>query len=258
MEWERLAQTITSTPDAIRGDTLPAGTPYSLGAFLGAQANSLFEIMTENKGLQIEDMMRTYVIPHLKESMDTADEIMAILSENDIATLDLMYVPAEAARRFNEKAVDDTIKAFETAQATGTEVDPSQLPAPYDPNAAEASVRSDFKPLGNKRGFKPSDVPDATWKEVLKDFEMKVNVEVTNENTDKQAVLTTLSSLLQTLAMNPAILQEPNAKLLFSQILTETGRISPIQLSTAMATPATPPMAGGTPAQTVGALPTNS
>lgn len=225
-EWERLSQTLTSTPDAMRGDTLPSGTPYSLGAYLGAQANSLFEIMTENKGLHIEDMMREYVIPFLKTQLDTKDEVVAILDAQGIAEIDALYIPREAARRHNEEFKKNILSG--------------KVPSPYQADVMEAQVRDDLKPLGNKRFFTPDEMNEKTWKESLKDFEMKAVIEVTNENTDKGAVLSTLSSVLQTIASNPMVLQDPNAKMVFNQILTETGKISPMQLSTAQPT-ASPP-----------------
>src|SRR3990167_6481442 len=40
--WMINGKDITSTPDALRGNTLPSGTPYSLGAYLGEQGSSLF------------------------------------------------------------------------------------------------------------------------------------------------------------------------------------------------------------------------
>jgi hypothetical protein len=239
MEWENLAQTLTSTPDAMRGDTLPSGTPYSLAAYQGAQANSLFEIMTENKGLHIEDMMREYIIPHLKTKMDTKEEIVAVLDASAVNEIDTMYIPNEAKRRFNRKAVESVITALETD-------DLSQIPSPYQPGIAEAEVKSELAPLGNKRFFLPDDVEEKTWREAMKDFEMKAVVEVTNENTDKQAVMTTLASVLQTIAVNPMILQDPNARMIFNTLLVETGRISPLQLSTAAAQPSVaPPATGG-------------
>lgn len=235
--WQTLAQEVTSTPDAIRGNTLPSGTPYSLAAYAGSQANSLFELMTENKGLTLEDMIREHVIPFLKTKMNTKDEVVAILDENAIAEIDAMYIPAEAARRFNRKAVQDVIRAIESD-------DMSLAPAPYEPGAAQQEVRNELGPLGNRRSFKPDDLDEKTWKEALEGLELKVIVEVTNEASDKAAVLQTLSSLLQTVATNPMILQDPNARMLFAAILTETGRISPMQLSASSSAPVSPPTGG--------------
>lgn len=229
-DWQNLAGEITSTPDAIKGQTLPSGTPYSLGAYLGAQANSLFELMTENKGLLLEDMMRQYIIPYIKTKMDTKEEITGILDDEQITEIDAMYVPREAASRYNEE--------FKKELLAGN------VPSPYQKDVAEGQIRQELAPLGNKRFFKTSEIEEKTWKEALKDLEMKVNVEVTNESVDKQAMLTTLSSLLQTIAGNPAILQDPNAKLLFSRILSETGAISPLALASSVNTPAPAPPAG--------------
>lgn len=231
LEWEKLAQTLTSTPEAMRGDTLPSGTPYSLAAYLGGQANSLFEIMTENKGLHIEDMMREFVIPHIKTKMDTTEEVVAILDSYDIDRIDTVYINSAATRIVNRKLVEQTLEAFESG-------DDSLIPTPYTQEQMMNEVTSDFKNqlsglLGNNRFFKPSEIPDKTWKEVLKDLEWNLTIEVTNENTDKQAVMQTLATLLQTIAQNPMILQDPNAKLVFNQILMETGRISPLQINAA-------------------------
>lgn len=254
MEWERLSQTLTSTPDAMRGDTLPSGTPYSLGAFLGAQANSLFEIMTENKGLHVEDMMREYVLPHLMTKMDTKDEVVAILEENDIQRIDAIYLKNSVTKAVNEQIKDMVLNEGVYPSSE----DQAALTSKYTQN-----MQSQLEGLlGNQRFFVPSEIDDKTWKDMLKDFEMRVTGEVTNENTDKQAVLTTLSTLMQTIAQNPAILQEPNAKMLFNQILIETGRISPLQLSTTSSVPTAPPMGTptGTPApvEAAGALPNNA
>lgn len=233
IEWEKLAQTLTSTPDAMRGDTLPSGTPYSLGAYLGQQANSLFEIMTENKGLHIEDMMREYVIPHLKTKMDTTDEVVALLEENDIARVDAIYV-----KNFATKQVNNELKEMVLNGEFPTREDQAGMM-----QNATGNIKDQLQNiLGNQRFFKPSDLPNQTWKDLLKDLEWRLTVEVTNETTDKGAVLQTLSSLLQTLASNPLILQEPNARMLFGQILSETGKISPLQLSTVQ--PSVPPNGG--------------
>lgn len=224
--WKQLAQDITSTPDAYRGNTLPSGTPYSLGAILQQQAGSLFELMTENKGLYLEDMMREFVIPFIKTKMDTSDEIATILDEKGVTEIDSMYVPREAIKRYNKDAVDMIIKS------KGQEV-----PSPYQADLAQSQVKQELSTLGNMRFLKPSEIPTKTWKSLLKDLEWKVKVVVTNEPVDKQAVLQTLSTVLQSIASNPAILQDPTAKMIFGKILQQTAVISPIELSTSSSAP---------------------
>ena len=236
--WQNLGQEITSTPDALRGVTMPSGTPYSLGAFLGGQASSLFEIMVENKGLSIEDMMRNHVIPHLKKQLKNKDEIVGILDDAGVAEIDAMYIPRQAIRNHKKKAIDQIFKSIEDPNA--------QLPQPFDKQKEESQVAEDLGSLGNKRFFRPDELGKKQWSDILSDFQWdNIRVEVTNENVDKQAVLQTLSTVLQTVASNPMMLNDPNAKAVFSAILQETGKISPIQLTTAKP-PA--PQAGLTPA----------
>lgn len=222
--WDSLAMQLTSTPESMRGTNPPANQPWSTTGALLQQGNSLFEIMTENKGLAIEDMCRIHIIPFIKTKMDTKDEIVATLSSEEISEIDAMYVPAEAIRRFNKQVVDKTIQHLQTG-------DPQSIPSPYQPQLAQQAMQDQMSLLGNKRSFKPDELDQKTWDSVLKDFEWRCEVQVTNESADKQAVMTTLNTIFQTLANNPYILQNPNAKMVFDAILTETGRISPLQLA---------------------------
>lgn len=251
--WESMAREITSTPDAMRGNTMPSGTPYALGQLLAQQSNSLFEIMTENKGLALEDIIRRFVIPHLKKQLNNSDEIMGILDDAGIKEIDAMYIPNEAIKRHRERNKESIL--------SGSGVMGGVTPTPFDQNAEQGAIKQELSSLGNKRFFKPDDLGKTQWSEILSDFQWdNIRVEITNENHDKQAVMQTLSTVLQTIASNPAILQDPNAKMIFNQILIETGRISPMQLTTSQVPPqtTTPPPAAVAPgggAVGAGALP---
>jgi hypothetical protein len=219
-EWKGLTQEITNTPDAFRGNTLPSGTPYSLGAILQQQAASLFELMTENKGLYIEDMLRKFIIPHLKTKMDTTDEIVAILDAEGIAEIDAMYVPKAAIKEYHRKAIDLALKG--------------EIIMPFNKSAEEGGIKESMRTLKDRRFFVPSEISTKTWKEVFKDFEWKCTVQVTNEPQDKQALMTTLSTVLQTVASNPMILQNPVAKDILGRILSITGAYSPLNISSGL------------------------
>lgn len=242
-QWKALAMEITSTPDSLRGNTMPSGTPYSLGAFLGAQAGSLFEIMTENKALNLEEMLRKFVIPHLKTKLDTTEEVMVVLKDSDIKKIDAMYIPNRAIKNYNDRMKEIVLNG----KTEGL--------IPFDKFTEETPVREGLAPLGNMRSFAPTDLKgkEITWKEVFKDLEWEVEVGITNEPVDKQAVLTTLSTVLQTIASNPMVLQDPNMKFILGKILNYTGLVSPVELSTMNTQPLPPTGAGGV-AEKVGAL----
>ena len=234
--WMNMGREITSTPEGTRGITPPSGTALGTVQIVTSQGLSLFEIMTENKGFAIEDMMREYVIPHIKKTLKNKDEILGILDSAGIDEIDAMYIPKAAVKNFNKRTVDQVLEFSENPNAS--------LPQPFNPQIEEQGIVQSMSQMGNRRSFKPDEFGEKTWDEVFSDFEWdNIRVEVTSENIEKGVVLQTLSSVLQTIATNPLVLQDPNAKSIFSAILNETGKISPIQLasSRAMAPPATQP-----------------
>lgn len=226
-QWRMLGQELTSTPPVMKGQSFPSQTAWRQAAIVQTESHSNFKVMTQNKGLAIEEMMRKYIILYLKKKMDTSEEVSATLEDYDITKIDSIYIPNESIRRFNKKAVQAVLNRTELPNL----------------EQEEQGVRQELGTLGNQRFFKPSEISTKTWKDIFKDFEWVADVEITDETIDKEPVLTTLSSVLQTIAGNPAILQDPNAKMLFNRILEETGRVSPVELSVASSQTARMPQA---------------
>lgn len=215
-DWKALAQEITSTPDAISGNTMPSGTAYRQVAVLNQEAHSLFEIMIENKSLAIEEMLRVYILPFLNKRMDTSDEIQATLDELGLKKVDLMYINAEVARRNNKKMSEEMFAG--------------KLATPIDVQTESQNIQKELNMMGSQRFFKASDIPDKTWKELFKDLQWEVEIEISGESSNKEAIMTTLTTVLQTIAQNPTVLTDPTAKYLFNQILSATGYLSPVSL----------------------------
>lgn len=226
--WKNLSQELISTPDILGGNTFPSGTAYRQAAIVQQEAHSNFEIMIENKGLFIEEMFRRYITPFLLKKMDTTDEVVATLGDYGIDRIDEMYIANEAVRRFNRKAVQAVL-------------DRKELPTI---ESETEGIRKELEQLGGKRFIKPSELDSKTWKDVIGKFEGDIVYEITNENTEKQATLDTLSSVLQTIAGNPMILQDPNAKFLFNKILSETKVVSPLEIKETESRPVSPMVAG--------------
>lgn len=219
--WSNNAKEIVSTPDAISGNTMPSGTAYRQVAVLNQEAHSLFELMTENKGFYIELMMRQFVIPYVKKSLDTTAEISATLDDHYIKKIDSMYIPNEAIRRTNTKIKEQVLAG--------------EIVSPYQQDLMIQSETQDLQKqlsqFGKQRFISPSDVSTQTWRDLFKDFEWEVEVETTNEQKDKEAILATLTTVLQTIATNPAVLNDPNMKMLFNKIISNTGVISEVELA---------------------------
>jgi hypothetical protein len=227
-QWQVLANEITSTPDAIKGNTMPSGTAFRQVAILNQESHSLFEIMIENKGLHLEEMMRIHVIPYLKKQMNTSEEVAATLTAHNLTKIDSLYVPNKAVKNFNERSVEQILSG---------DIENLQV---FDQQAEEQEVKQGLASQGNQRFIKPDEIPTVTWKKVFKNLEWDVEVDVTGESTDKNTILTTLTTVLQTLGGNPAILQDENMRLVFNKIMTEVGGISPVELSQSASQPQQP------------------
>lgn len=236
-QWKALAQEITSTPDAIRGATQPAGTAYRLQQLITNESHSLFEQMIENKGLAIEEMMREFILPFIKRKLNSKEEIVATLDEYTITQIDKAFIKNKPIQIANDELKKRTL--------LGKGTTPEQYQS--DISNALQVIQDKLTSQGNTRYLKPDEIDEATWKDVFKDIEWDVEVEITNEQGDKEAILTTLSTVFQTLA-NPntvAVLQTPQGKHVFNKILETAGGISPVELQ-AMNTPTSQPQAVAT------------
>lgn len=218
-QWQQIAQNITSTPDALMGNNAPSGTAWRQVEALQQEAHSLFELMTENKGLAIEEMMRNYVLPFLKKKLNNADEVSATLDVHGIDKIDAKYIKNEAIRRENEKAIEAILNGEQPQM---------------DIAGAQAQIQSELDDMGGQRFYKPSDV---SWKKEFENFEWDVEVDVTGEASFSKEDLATLNTVLQTIAGNPMVLQDPNAKMVFNKILSLTGSVSPVELQSAASAP---------------------
>jgi len=195
--------------------------------------------MSKNKGLGIERMMRNYIIPHLNKKLDTTEELSNILSDEQINQIDSIYAPAEAIRKVNKAIKTDILTKTPDQIMNGEFVTPEQQEMMM--GQEQQAIQQGLSQMGNQRFIKPSDIDGVTWKEVLKDVEWEVEVDVTGESKDKQGIMSTLSNVLKTIATNPTILTDPKVKLVFNKILEETGAISMLELNSVNSAPAIAP-----------------
>jgi hypothetical protein len=223
--WKSLSAEIAGVSEAMQGQNAPSGTAWRQVEALLKESHSLFELMTENKGLDAERFIRNYVIPFIKKKMDTTDEIAATLEAHNITKIDAMYVPREAIRRHN----DEILTAFENDQNPQFATE-GQSPD-QNVQALQGDIKSELGETGNQRFFKPSDISNVTWKEYLKELEWDLEIDITGEQSDKQLILTTLNTTLGVVA-NPQYANNKKAQFIVDKILQETGVVSPIELST--------------------------
>lgn len=218
--WKSLGNEIVGISEAMLGKNPPAGSAWRQTAALLTENHSLFDIMTQNKGLYVEEMMRRFIIPHIKKDLNNTKEIVGILEAHDLQKIDAKFISNTAIKNVNEK-VKNTI-------LSGGTVTPEQQG--HMIQNEQQNVQNQMSDQGGQRFFAPSDIPKKTWKMLFKDLEWEVEVDVTGEDTPDKDDMATLTTVLQTIATNPRVLWDPNAKLIFNKILTMTGAVSPMEL----------------------------
>ena len=74
-DWQNISAQINGISEAMLGQNPPSGSAWRQTQALLQESHSLFELMTENKGLYLEEILRTFVIPYFKKQLNNTDEI---------------------------------------------------------------------------------------------------------------------------------------------------------------------------------------
>lgn len=226
-DWVQGGMQINGISESMMGVNAPSGTAWRQVQTLLQESQSLFELMTENKGLQLIDMLTEYVIPFIKKQMDNTDEIAEILDEYQLNWIDSKFVPNQAIRNINEVKKNIIL--------SGNVYDTSLESA--DIQAEQQNIQSGLKQMGNQRFIKPSEIDGVTWKKSLKDLEWDLAIDVTGEAKDKQAVMTTLQTALQTIIGLQGRPMTPEEKFIFNRLLEMAGS-SPLEFPSNSTQPA--------------------
>lgn len=235
--WLENGKELTGTPDSLRGVSGGGGvSAFRAQAFQAQQAAGLYDLMTENKGLYIEEMIRTRILAYLKKKyLNNAKEISDILSDAEVKMIDGIYIKNQAIRNYNKRTVDTIIGNIQKKNFA---------PIPqFDEQGEQQKIKDQLAPLGNRRFFKPDDLDDATWAAQLKDLEWEVEVDVTGEAIDVKENLAVLVQLLGIMAQ-PGFNANPQSQAIVSRFLELSGAMSPVEFS-ALQPP--PPPAPPTP-----------
>lgn len=237
--WKTLGQEINGISESMMGINPPSHTAWRQTQAVLNESYSLFEMMTENKRLALEDMIRKFIIPYVKKyQLKNNKEIAAMLESYDLNKIDSMFVSAEATKVVNKHIVDTVL--------SGGDISPEEQAALTQ--QASSGIQDNLSQLGNQRFFSPDEID---WKTEFKDLEWEIEVVVENESEDTLEALTTLDTTFKTLASLQGRPMTPDEKLVFNRILSKAGQVSPAELSGAKSTqtqPAPAPTPVATPA----------
>lgn len=216
VSWKSLGNELVGISEAMLGVAPKAGTAWRQTEALLAESHSLFELMTENKGLCIEDMMNEWILPYIQEkTLDNVDEVIMTLESHDINRIDARYVKNRAIDEGNEMFVNDVL--------TGKV---SQV----DYGAIAQNIKQGLTELGNQRSFVPTSDLKTTWKKHFSNFKYRLEVDITGEQKNVQEAMTTLNSALK-MILTPGYDQNPKAQMVVGKILELSGAMSPLEIA---------------------------
>lgn len=219
--WKQLGNEINGLSDAMLGVAPKSGTAWRQTEALLQESHSLFELMTENKSIDMKYMLTTYIIPFFKKSLDTAEEIMPILEDYDIKFIDQKFIPNEAIRQSNAKLKAAVLsgKAF------------SQEQQDEDIQVATDSITNAMQSFGDSRPLRPSEISSKTWKSIFKNLEWDLEYDISGEARDTQLAADNLIKVLQYMSAKQGQPMSPEEKLVFNKILSVTNSVDPLELS---------------------------
>lgn len=228
-QWKQLSAEINGISEAMLGVAPKAGSAWRQTEALLQESHSLFEIMTENKGLALEDMIRNYILPFLMKKMNNNKEVTATLDMHGIKQIEDRFIRNQATKQSNRQIIDQVLSG--------------QIAQQPDMSQIESGIKDKLNEQGNKRFFAPDEIK--TWKDELKDIVPDVEIDITGEVQDKQAMFTTLNTALVAVT-NPNFANNPKAQFIVDKILTATGHVSALELSSIpqMPTPQSVPSGG--------------
>lgn len=222
---ETLADKICNTPEVVTGESMPAATPFRLGAQLGNSAAKIFDFVRENCGIFVGDVMRNWVLEELREHVTEEHMLDLIGSVEDFVAFDTAY---------RKSVLYDQVKTY--VLKTG------YLPSPEEYQVAERALSDQMK-NGDRKIKVEEDFYDEDFLDTC-----QIVIDPTGETEDKQAQTETLGNILQIVTSNPAILQDTNARYIIGKIMEGSG-ISPLKLAGFVSEPQPPGGANAATAQ---------
>lgn len=197
--WDKQYEQVSSTFEAVTGETLPSGTPFRSVAIQNQEASSMFAYRREEAGTFWEEVFTDWILPEIAKKINREHLLSGEYTPRQLEQIDRSLGYARANKRVLEglRSGEGVIEDFE-----------------YQEMVQE--VQQMIRELGQKRFI---NIP----KNHFKNFKGKVRVVTTNEQRNKAATLESLDKILSTAASAPQILENPGLRQIFAKAVDLTG-----------------------------------
>ena len=208
-EWWSQYERVTSSYDAVRGETPPSGQPYRLQALVNQSGSSHFDYRREEWGIFLKELFYDWVFPYIQKRLNKQHILASDFSPEELIKIDESFAIHEANKFTMDKVLSGQIVSAEEYLM------------------AKEQYAQFIGKNGNRRFL---DIPESYYK----DMKSKLSIDITGEQKNKQATMETLSNLLQTMTplVQQGLFSPQDIKTVLNRILEMSGSgISPISLS---------------------------
>jgi hypothetical protein len=203
-EWDKNKVEKTFTTDISRGENLPSRTPLGVANIQATMVSSYFELKRENYGIFIRNLMLNDIIPSFEKFAAKEHKLMFGGSDAEMEWIDNVVT--------RQLVEDDAVSYLEK---TG-----------FWPNKEEYDKAQEFHKTNlKKRRGRYFEIPANFYRNA----KYMIDVVVTNEQVDTGALQTTLTTVMQILGSNPAVLQDPGLRSIMFKSMELSG-VSPVDL----------------------------
>lgn len=221
VQWEDQINKALNVSDVSTGQDTQSGTPYRLGALLDQNAQSVYNQRREEAGDFWNEIYKDWVIPYLITQIKKEKTIVAELTPDEMMAIDQDFSNYAA----NQQLIGNLLAGKYDNLSPGVRMTVLQ----QEQEALKNTVMQRLRRGKNKREFS---FPDGYWN---KDVVFQLDVQISNEQKQKQAFLETRSNILvQYLQYRDLIKTDPAARKIFEGLVEAAG-MSSVDFDTAPA-----------------------
>lgn len=216
--WDEQYSRVSSTFEAVTGETMPSGTPFRAIAIQNQEAQSTFNYRREEMGIFLNEIFTDWIIPFITKKLNRSHILASDFTDDELRKIDDAFAKYTA----KQQVIDDLLNGKPTTMEEFTQ--------------NIQTLKEGLVQMGKRRFI---EVPDGYFKDV----QFKLDILTTGEQINKTAMFETISNMIAVISSNPAILQDPVLKALLSKAVELSG----IGINIDAIAPAQPQPQQGTP-----------
>lgn len=205
-QWQEQFRTVSGNNSFVGGGNLPSQTPFKLAEFQNDIGTNVFKKRQEEMDLFLQEVYDDWIIPYLVKKINKKHILEGEFSKDELDRID---------ESFAVKQLDKQIAQY--IQRTGRPPTEDEVDRAYDELVRKQRLNKNRRYL---------DIPD----DYFKDAQLKMELNVTNETVEKDAMVASLTNMFQVLVQNPMALQDEQLSSLLNEILEFVG-INPMKVA---------------------------